>query len=354
MTALRFLLDSDEFDVVGVKCHSPAKVGVDVGTIADRPSVGLAATSDPKLVEDLQPDCVVFMPRDDFVDPTSVEPAPEWFEDVLRILASGANVVSPLQSPMHWRQLRDGAVLRERLQRACEIGGTTAFFTGVLPGFFNDYLPIALSSGAREIRQVRMLEAIDFGPLDAPETYSAMGFGAPSTGGSASIRSLYRSSWGCSIWLVADALGVELDEIQVTDRTFAAESEYVSPGGFVVGEGMVGAIDVTMSGIVAGSPLIVTRHIARMGADIAPEWPRVGDLGGYRIEVDGAPPLVGEFPLGNPGGTGTCVGDSIVITAARCVNAIYATVAAPAGYRLLNETPRIGGGVLHSPGLQHG
>jgi hypothetical protein len=50
----------------------------------------------------------------------------------------------------------------------------------------------------------------------------------------------------------------------------------------------------------------------------------------------------GEFPLALPGGTGFALDDAVVMTAARCVNAVAAVVGAPPGYRTVNELAAFG------------
>jgi 4-hydroxy-tetrahydrodipicolinate reductase len=341
--ALGLILDRPDLELAGVVCFTSAKAGLDAGTIAGRAEVGVLATTDHDLVEALRPDCVVFMPRDDLQDPTLVgRPEPPWLEVLLRILGQGIDVVSPILSPMHWRQLAVGDTLRRRIDAACARGGSSVFFTGVSPGFFDDCLVICMSSVVSGVTEVRMTEDIDFSSIDAQETYAAMGFGEERSLSQENIEAVYRPSWGGSLWLVADALDVTLDEILVEVDTRPAVSDYVSPGGFAVPAGKVGAIDVTLTGLAEGRPLVVNRHIARMGSHMAPDWPRVGERGGYRVEVSGQPPFVGEFPLGLPGGTGTCVGDAIVMTAARCVNAIPAVIDSAPGYHLLNDMPLFG------------
>src|ERR1700751_6340043 len=94
--------------------------------------------------------------------------------------------------------------------------------------------------------------------------------------------------------------------------------------------------------MVNGPPRLSINHVNRMGSDMAPDWPNMGSEGGYRIEIDGFPPYRGEFPLALPGGTGYSLDDAVIMTAARCVNAIGATVQAAPGYRTVNELPNFG------------
>ena len=342
LEALRFVFDSADLELVGVKCYTAGKDGCDAGELAGRDSAGVAARVDADVVLATEADCVLFMPRDAFLDPTIPgSPSEVWVDEIVQVLESGKNVVSPLQSAMHWRQLADGASLKARLDAACRKGGASLYFTGLDPGFVSDCLAITLSSAAGNIAQVRTLEVIDYATYGAPSTLASMGYGQPSQDGS-SDESLV-PSWGCALWLVADALGVEIDDIVLETETYAAPEEFTSPGGLHVAAGSVGAMQWSISAIVAGEPRIVARHIGRIGSHMAPDWPQIGEKGGYRVEVDGTPPLRMELPLGVAGGTGTCLGDAIQMTAARCVNAVAAVVAAPVGYHLMAAMPTLGG-----------
>jgi 2,4-diaminopentanoate dehydrogenase len=342
--ALELVLDSADLELVGLKCFTDAKAGQDAGTLLGRGPVGVRATQDVAELLDTPADCVLYMPRDVFSDPTVPgSSASAWVDEVVSVLESGKNVVSPLQSAMHWRQLADGESLRQRLEAACVQGGVTAFFTGLDPGFVSDCLAMTVASAAGHIERVRTLEVIDYDTYGSPETLQGMGFGlVPEPDAPAGDDSLV-PSWGCAIWLVAESLGVAVDDIVLETDTVTAEADYVSAGGLEVPTGAVAGMKWSLTGLVAGEPRIVATHVARVGAGVAPEWPQIGEKGGYRVEVDGTPPLRAELPLGLPGGTGTCLGDAVVMTAARCVNAVSAVVDSPPGYRLLTQMPVFGG-----------
>lgn len=342
--AIRFILDSADLDLVGVKCYTGEKDGLDAGELVGAETAGVTAQLDADAVLAIDADCVLFMPRDAFLDPTVPDsPSAVWVEEIVRVLESGKNVVSPLQSAMHWRQLANGAELRARLQAACQRGGASLYFTGLDPGFISDCLAVTLSSAAGNIDQVRTLEVIDYSTYAAPSTLESMGYGQPRKTVDGGTDESLVPSWGCALWLVADALGVEIDEIVLDAETYPATEEFTSPGGLHVAAGSVGAMQWSISAVIAGKQRIVARHIGRIGSHMAPDWPQIGDKGGYRVEVDGTPPLRMELPMGLPGGTGTCLGDVIQMTAARCVNAVAMVVAAPTGYHLMTEMPTLGG-----------
>ena len=115
-------------------------------------------------------------------------------------------------------------------------------------------------------------------------------------------------------------------------------------------DGTIAGIRFSISGIVGGQPVFVINHVTRMRADIGPDWPTVGDAGGYRVEIDSYPPFVGDFPMALPGGTGSSFADAMAMTAARCVNAIDAIVAATPGYKtFLDLKPLVGQHTIKLP-----
>jgi hypothetical protein len=342
--ALRFVLGGRDLELVGLKCYTEAKVGIDAGTLIGRAPAGVTATLDPAELLAVDADCVVYMPRDDLFDPTVPGSSSRvWVEDVLPILASGKNVVSSIASGMHYRQLAHGEALRDELNKACAEGGSSIFFTGIDPGFVSDCLAITMSSAVGEIGQIRTWEVIDYATYPVPSTMDALGFGRHPEDLSATTAESLRASWGCAPWLIADALGIGLSEVVLDADVYLSPHSFVAPGGTKVDEGTIGALRWSLTGLVDDEPRVSVNHINRMGAEMAPDWPTIGDKGGYRVEIDSSPPFRGDFPLGLPGGTGTSLDDAVVMTAARCVNAISQVVEARPGYLTLNDLHTLGG-----------
>src|SRR5947209_3965626 len=73
-----------ELELVGCWVHSSAKEGVDAGELAGIAPLGVAATNDIEALLALGADCIVYTPL-----------LPDE-ELVCRMLASGANVVTPV------------------------------------------------------------------------------------------------------------------------------------------------------------------------------------------------------------------------------------------------------------------
>jgi hypothetical protein len=176
--ALRQVLDAPDLELVGLKCATDAKAGVDAGIIAGRDPVGIAATKNADELVALDADVVLFMPRVSLKDPTIPgSPAAAWVDEVTPLLASGKNVVSSIATGIHYRHLADGDSLVAQLNAACAEGNASIFFTGVDPGFVSDALAIALTSSVTDIAQVRTWEFIDYANYPVPEVMNELGFG---------------------------------------------------------------------------------------------------------------------------------------------------------------------------------
>ena len=340
--ALRFLRASNELELVGARCYSEDKEGKDVGVLLGSSPCGVLATRDVPALLAMDAECVIFTPRATLTDHTLPNsPDRAWVDDLLAILASGKNVVSSIGSPIHWRHLAFGGPFLGDVATACERGRSSAFFTGIDPGFSDCVLGATLGSMVGEIRQMRSWEMIDYSTYMVPDTIAALGFGRKPdelADGQAAVT----ASWSSSLWVLADACGVDLDDITFDADVWLSPDAYTATNGLQVEPGTVGALRWSLTGIVKGEPRLQLNHVNRLGAHAAPDWPAIGEAGGYRIEIDGFPPIRADFPFGLPGGTGKGLDDAMAMTAARLVNSIDSVVAAAPGFHTPNSLPLIG------------
>jgi hypothetical protein len=135
--------------------------------------------------------------------------------------------------------------------------------------------------------------------------------------------------------MIADRLGVELDEIRETyDKAVTPRQLEVAAG--TIEAGTVGAVRFETIGVVNGNDAIVIEHINRMASDLAPEWPTARRDGTYRIAIEGNPDLTCELTVGKPE---TASDDGMVATTMRLVNAIPYVCDAPAGLTTSLDLP---------------
>ena len=349
--SLRYILNNSNLELVGLYCFTESKEGRDAAEIAglDQTS-GVKATRDVDALLATEADCVIFMPRDALSDP-SVEGSPSraWVSELERILASGKNVVSSICSGTHYKHMANGAAFKTELDKACAQGQSSVLFTGLDPGFLSDCLALAMAGAVGEISQIRTWEILDYSTYTEADTLAALGFGQrPDQLGSEGAAPLL-ASWGGVSHLMGEAIGVTVDDITLDLDIELAKETFTTPGGMTIEAGTVAALRFSVIGHSGGTARFATNHVTRMSADVAPSWPTVGDLGGYRIEIDSFPPFVGEFPMGRPGGLGSSFGDAMAMTAARCVQAITPVVDAEPGYKtFLNLAPITGFGAMRT------
>ncbi|SCW66606.1 hypothetical protein SAMN02927924_01954 [Sphingobium faniae] len=341
--AIRYILDNPSLELVGMKCFTPEKAGRTAGEIAGRAPGGVRATQSVEEILALEADCVLYMPRDAMSDPSIADsPSAAWVPDLLALLESGKNVISPIPSCTHWRHLQNGEELRDRFDAACARGNSTLFFTGMDPGFNTDVLPFILSSAVGSVNAIRTFEIIDYGAYTVEPVLRQLGFGGE-LDHIQYAKPHFHAVWGGAIHVLAEALGVTIDRIEVHCEGLVADETYVSQGGMRIEAGKIAAYRFWVTGYVGDRAFIDIQHVTRMGHHLAPHWPTMGHDGGYRIEIDGFPPFQVDLLMGLRGGTGTSLDDAMTMTSARCVHAIPAVMRASPGYKTFLDLGIIGG-----------
>lgn len=324
--ALRHVIGSPLLELVGVHAHSPQKVGRDAAELCGLTEpTGVVATDSIDELLATRPDVAVYTAQGETRPDEAVA-------EMVRFLEAGVDVVG---TSLVW--LVNPATaddwMRVPLAEACERGGSTLYINGIDPGFVGDTLPLAALTLAQTATRVHVQEIFDYSTYPDPEfTGATFGFGA-APGDEPPMLFLpgaVASAWGASIALLAEQMGVELDEIRDGHQTWLA-TEVIDCAMGHVEPGHVAAVRFWAEGVVDGRPVIVHEHVNRLGRDCAPDWPYppAGRSGVHRVVIEGHPGVEINAHVGldgvdhNEGG--------IVATAARVVNAIPAVVAAPPG-----------------------
>src|SRR5258706_2696393 len=284
--AIRAVLANRELELVGVLVSNPAKVGRDAGDLARIAPTGVRASADVDAVLALRPDAVVYTATGD------IRPG-DAIDDVVRCLASGANVVTTAIYPL-LHPPSAPAELRARIDDACTAGGGTSIFvSGIDPGGAVDLLPLVLSGVAGRIDQIRCREIFNYATYDQPDAVrNLIGFGRSLD---ETPPMLYPAAldmiWGATVRTLADGLGVVLDDIRQVIERRPLERTIDTPEMGVFEQGTHGAVRFEVQGIVRGEPKLVCEHITRIDDEIAPDWPRppAGQRGSYAVIVEGDP-----------------------------------------------------------------
>jgi hypothetical protein len=328
--ATRAIVHRPDLELVGVWVHSPAKVGSDAGELAGGDPVGVRATDDADALLGLEPDCVCYT--------ASGESRPaEAVDDFCRMLEAGINVVTTSVPGLLYPAGYEASAVA-RIEDACRRGGASLYSSGIEPGFSGDHLVLLLATLTRRIESVRTQEIFTYADYPVPFTiYEVFGFGKPADHTCImEMPGVQRSAWGPPVQMVANQLGVELDEIRETyDKHVTGRTLQTAAG--PIEAGTVGAVRFETIGVVDGRDAIVIEHVNRMATDLAPEWPTADRDGTYRIVFDGDPGLRCELQLGTDEHDFSDAG--MLATTMRVVNAIPAVCAAAPGIVTATDLP---------------
>jgi 2,4-diaminopentanoate dehydrogenase len=321
--ALRGVIEHPGLTLAGVYVTSPAKAGKDAGDLCGLPATGVAATTDIDGIVALGADCVLYMPAACDMD------------EVCRLLASGANIVTT-RGEFHHPDSMDPAV-RARVEAACAAGGTSIHSTGSSPGFISEALPLVLTSIQRRLDSLTISEFADLSRRDSPDLlFNVMGFGKSAAEFDARRFGYGAISFGPSLRLLADTLGMPLDSVESTGEVAVTrETARIAAG--VLAAGTVAAQRMIVSGIRDGRPVLRFAAMWYCVTDLEPAWD-VRDTG-WHVRVDGDAPLDIDIRFAV---TIEQMGDvSPGYTANRAVNAVPFVCAAPPGIRTTVDLPQI-------------
>jgi 2,4-diaminopentanoate dehydrogenase len=345
--ALRFLLEDPTFDVVGVWVGRTSNVGKTASELAglgldgvpSRGAPGPRATQDVEELLGLGADCVLYMAAEPQGSVTT--PGTDGWESVGRIcrfLAAGTNVVGTGISGLIYPPTYGMPVLH-RLKSASKAGGTTFFGTGIEPGFMSDALALTLTSISRDVRSVCAQEMISYASYDQPAYHVSQGgiWGAPfdrryADGFAARVLA---AGMGAPILLLADALGLELDDLTSSAEIEAIDSDLDLPMG-PIRAGTIAGYRFEVAGMKNGTKVLALEHITRLDPAVAPNWPAL-DPGGFRVIVDGRPSFTTSVIFDQEDAAVA----GCIATAARAVNAIPIVVDAPSGVCSSLDLPAI-------------
>jgi len=320
-TTLRRIIDSPDLELVGVYVTSPAKVGLDAGTIAKRRNTGILATNDTEQILKLEADVVIH---------TSLISTPYEAQnaEVIRLLASGKNVIS---SNGFYRPHIHGPAYAEPLRQAAFSGKATLAGIGINPGFVAERLALVLSGMVAQLDEIRCHEVFDAsGSTSAALLFDAMGFGTDpakqdlTTG---ALAQMYNNYFAETFDYVASKLGTTVASIKPLHEITLAPEDIVLIAG-TIRRGTVAATTWRWKAQFANGATMI--HSILWTASHALH----GEIDGahWRVEIDGRPcvrvtmNLTDRDPLAPPSRPG------IDATAALLIRAIPDVVAAPPGF----------------------
>jgi hypothetical protein len=321
---IRLLQGHPRMELAGVLVHDEQKDGVDAGILSGIGPLGIAATRDLDRLLAVPADCALWH-------------GTSWnVETVERFLRCGINVYSGIGG---W--YLKGEPELEALQAACQAGNSTLVAGGNIPGLISDVLPLFVSGYAGRVTFIRARQrGYNAHYPSAVQLNQGCGFGIAvqqqATG--ARVDSLWLWGMRQSARMVADGLGLELDDVKITNKEYALAPEdmVLEASGLHIPAGTPAGVRWTFTAYSGGRPFleIVNEQVARLG--LGPDWRQRADEPNWRVEIEGSPRICCEISA-QPGEDGT--DHSAALNAARAINFVPGIVAAAPGCRSILDLP---------------
>lgn len=330
--AIEGIVSHPELELVGCWVHSEEKSGRDAGEIAGIQPLGVRATNQIDALLAMDADCVLY-------SPLLAKP-----REVMRILESGKNVVTPLG---WFFPDRTSAAVAE-LEAACRRGGVTLHGTGIHPGGITERFPLMISALSRNIRHVRAEEFSDIRSYAAVNVVrDVMLFGKPpEVAAKSPMLRILGGGFEQSIRMVASALGFDLDPETRTHHEMAVASAPIESPVGTLATGTVAAQRFTWQGTVRGEPVVTAAVNWLMGEEhLDPPWSFGPERERFEIEISGDPPAKVSFHGLHPTDLHAAQkrNPGIVATAIHCVSAIPFVCRAEPGIVTYLDLPLVHG-----------
>jgi 2,4-diaminopentanoate dehydrogenase len=307
----RLMRSKEQIDIVAAIDNDPAKAGRDLGEFLGAPDAPWGVLISP------QASSVFSKPADLVVHSTSSY-LPIVMDQLLECIGAGCCVVSTCEELAY--PFRKHPELSKTLDQAAIEEGVAIVGTGVNPGFVMDKLVLTLSAVSQKIESARAIRIVDASKRRLP-LQKKIGAGMTPDEFKQQVAAGVIKHHGLpeSIAMVADGLGIHLDDITETIEPMIAD-EIVKTEYLEVAPGQVTGVHQIGRGTAGGQEKIFMELKMYVGAKNPADT----------VELKGEPNLT----LTIPGGTH---GD--VATAAVAVNAIPTILAANAGLRTSRDLP---------------
>lgn len=336
--ALREVLRDPSLELVAVRVYDGAKDGVDAGELCGEGPSGVLATTDRDAILKLDADCCVYMPRATGHGASRAGlREEELVDDLAALLESGTNVVTTCSDLFNRARRLEGA-LRERLETACRIGGSSVWASGSDPGFITETLPMALLSVQRN---VELIEIEEFGDVSRrPSRHMVMeqmkfGKQLSEIDPKGRINHLFYE-YLPTLKVLAEIANFDIDE-WVPDGGIAVAKEDVQIVAGEIKKGTAAAHRVVFTGRIDGVDRIRFIQYGYVAKNVDPDW----DIQptGWRIRIESDAPFDIRMPF--PVAPEDLADHVPAYNANGLVNAIPFVVAAQPGILTTADLPHI-------------
>lgn len=331
--AIRRMRGRPDLELVGVHCHSPEKVGRDVGEFTAGEPIGVVGTDSVDAILSARPDVVISC---------ALHPDEELWA---RLLRAGIDVVTTsdwitgyARDTDHPRG--DGRRPTDVLREAALAGGATLYGTGMNPGLLQ-IAGMIQTADVADIENVTLTESVDVSVHHSPATWTMLGYGLPVDTPELADRLTGRMSvFVDALHLMADCLGVSIDEV-VTEVELSRATREVDLGWYHLPQGSLAGNVIRFRGMVDGVARIENHLVWRMTEHLDPP---IEVKGGYVVQITGDPSIYSEHlvfphpdvPLETPEDIAAI---GMTITGMPALNALHAVHAAPPGLVTAADLP---------------
>jgi hypothetical protein len=308
---VKLLREKETVDIVGAIDSDPAKIGKDLAEVVGAPDGpwGIKVSGDAKGVLDQSADVVMH---------TTSSSLPKVMDQLLACLDVGSCVVSTCEELSY--PYRTYPELAAKLDKAAKESGVALVGTGVNPGFVMDKLVVTLAAVSQRIEHVKALRIVDAGKRRLP-LQKKIGAGMSVEEFRAKVKEGVIKHVGLpeSVALVADSLGLRVDEIRETIEPKVA-TEHVQTEFLTVEAGQAAGVHQIARGLFEGRELVYMELQMYVGAKDPADT----------VELKGHPNISLVIPGGSHGD---------IATASVAVNSIPAILEAQSGLRTSRDLP---------------
>ncbi|SEF92066.1 4-hydroxy-tetrahydrodipicolinate reductase [Caloramator fervidus] len=287
----KMILDKEGIEIVGAIIGQPEKENMDLGEYLgiDR-KIGVLTSTDAKKVLDSVKADVCIIATDSFVK--------NVFPQIKMAVEHKMNVIT-IAEEMSYPHTVEPELAKE-MDRLAKENGVTILGTGVNPGFVLDTLIIVLSAACRRVNKIRAARINDLSPF-GPTVMRTQGVGTTPEEFEKGIKDgtiVGHIGFQQSIPMIADALGIEIDEV-VETREPIISNVYRETPHVKVYPGMVAGCKHIAYGKKNGEVVITLEHPQQIHPHL--EGVETGDY----IWIEGDPNLSLAIKPETPGGIGT-------------------------------------------------
>ncbi|MFK5883992.1 MAG: 2,4-diaminopentanoate dehydrogenase [Candidatus Izemoplasma sp.] len=245
------------------------------------------------------------------------------FPKMKLILEKGINVISTAEE-MAYPKAQDPD-LAEELNKIAKTNSVTLLGTGINPGFIMDLLVIALSGTMTDVEYIEANRVNSLSPF-GPAVMEEQGVGISVEAFNKGIEDKTLSGhvgFAESVYMIADALGVKLDEFRTQMAPIVTNVDRFSKYGKAL-KGNVAGVNMTGQGLINNKVFINMKHPQQIEPELA------GTSTGDYIILKGNPNISMAITPEIDGGIGTI---------AMCVNMIPHVLNARPGLKTMIDLP---------------